>query len=224
VINTLFNNVPNRASDFIIGIVDEAEMPLKKQLLGVLKEVDENSIIELYRTMVLSESAFLRIHGLMGLSKMSIDDANNVIISAVNDPSSSVRRLVANFISCPGTNSEMAALVRLSSDADETVARIAIKKMGRTRQHRFAFVNLIPKLLHPNVSIRKEAIEALRDITGTDLGYNFSDDEYKRREAVVRWEELWDKNQTNPNFLKDLKRIVLEEQRKVMEKAKKKKK
>ncbi len=210
ILNTLYNNLPETASRFLSEMIAEADMPLKKQMLEAVRRLEEDQRIELYRHMVISESSFLRIHGLIGLSRLKTADAKNVIISSVGDPSPIIRRMVANFISCPGSNSEMAALVKLSSDPEESVARIAIKKMGKTKQHRFAFVNLIPKLLSPNVTIRKEAIEALRDITGTDLGYNFSASDAKRRQAFAKWEKLWEENEANPSFIKDLRKIAAE--------------
>ncbi|MBF0252334.1 MAG: hypothetical protein HQL29_00820 [Candidatus Omnitrophica bacterium] len=210
VINTVYNNLPDTAPDFLIDIIVEADIPLKKQLLEVIRHMEENRIVELYRRMVLCELPFLRIHGIIGLSRLKVDNAKNVIISAVDDPNATVRRLVANFLECSASVSEMTAIIKLSSDSDETVARVAIRKMGRAKLNRVALINLIPKLLHSDIIIRKEAINALKDITGTDLGYNFSASEDKRREAVARWEELWENNESNPNFIKDLKSIIKE--------------
>ncbi|MBF0533026.1 MAG: HEAT repeat domain-containing protein, partial [Candidatus Omnitrophica bacterium] len=101
------------------------------------------------------------------------------------------------------SNEEMSAIVKLINDPDEGVARVAIRQLGKSNS-RFAFIHLIPKLSSDDMKIRKEAIDALRPIIGTDFGYKYSAPLAVREEAVKRWKKMWQDNQTNPRFLWDL--------------------
>jgi len=200
ILNTLFHAMPGSVAGLLYELTKDADLILKKQLINLFTKIEDMVIIDVYKKFVQDEQSFLRLHGIMGLSKWKSDEAKKAIITAVHDPNHVIRRLVANCLSCTGSDIEMTGIVRLVNDDDENVARIAIRKLGKGR-NRFSFINLIPKLESPNIKIRKEAIEALQSMTGITLNYRYKATERERNQAVKRWQKLWIQNKTNPHFL-----------------------
>ncbi|MBF0521935.1 MAG: HEAT repeat domain-containing protein [Candidatus Omnitrophica bacterium] len=208
ILNMLINNIPDTISDFISNYFFKADLSAKKSFLNLLAKVDNPILIEIYERFLDEEDSMLRLNGLMGLSQLNHPKAKAIILSAANDPDSSIRRLVANCVSHAGSDAEMSTIVKLINDADEGVSRIAIRKLGKSRS-RFAFIHLIPKLDSEDMKIRKEAIDALKSITDTDLGYKYMAPEDVRNEAIKRWKQMWKENQTNPRFLMDIRNTKL---------------
>ena len=204
ILNLLFRSAPNKGAGFLSDMIRDSDLSLRKQLIDLLKGLDNSVLIGLYRRFINDEQAFLRLHAIMGLQRLGSQQAKELIFSVVDDPEPHVRRLVANCLDSLGSDSEMAAIIKLSNDNDETVARIAIRKLKRVKS-RFSFINLIPKLESPNIKIRKEAIEVLKSITGTDLCYRYSAPEPDRKAAVRNWQKWWRENRTNPDFLQEIK-------------------
>jgi len=202
-LDTIFRSIPNKAAGFLFDVIEDVDLSLKKQLIELVKEIKSPILIDLYREFINDGDPFLRLNGIIGLRRLGSGEAKGVIISAVNDRDPNIRRLVANCLNCPGSDSELAAIIRLTNDSDGAVARIAIRKLGKSK-NRFSFVNLIPKLESPDIKIRKEVIEALQFMTGTDLGYRYSAPEPERKSSIKNWQKLWEKNQTNPHFLGEM--------------------
>ena len=188
----------------LYNLIKDVELFLKRQLIELLAKVDNPAVSEIYRKFVSDEESFLRLQGIMGLNKFGLEEGKKAMISAANDQDPLIRRLVANCLSLKTSDVEATTIVRLTNDRDESVARIAIRKLGKGK-NRFSIMNLIPKLESPNIKIRKEAIEALQAITGNNLGYKYSAPETKRKRAIKMWQKLWEKNRSNPHFLKELK-------------------
>jgi hypothetical protein len=70
---------------------------------------------------------------------------------------------------------------------------------------RVSFTQVLPKLDSLNEKIRKEAIDALRMMTGTDLGYNYMAPASERKRSSQSWQKLWSNNQSNPRFLEEMR-------------------
>lgn len=208
ILNTLIHNIPGTISDFIRDYFSNLELDAKKSFLDVLAQIDDPILIDIYQEFLNEKDSLLRLNGIIGLSQMNHPDARSMILSLTNDPDSSIRRLVANCLNWAGSDAEMSAIVKLINDIDEGVSRIAIRKLGKSRT-RFAFIHLIPKLSSDDMKIRKEAIDALRSILGTDLGYKYMAPENLRIEAINRWQKMWKDNQINPRFLRDAEETAL---------------
>lgn len=149
-----------------------------------------------------SEDVMARLKNVVSLSRLNTSESRTAILFYVKDPDSLVRRVIVNCINPEDGPEETFAIVKLINDPDEDVARIAIRKSAKTR-NRLAFTYLISRLDSENVKIRKEAMDALMLITGSDLGFNPTASQGARDEAVLRWQQVWQDNQMNPQFLMD---------------------
>lgn len=203
IMHALFRSAPKRSIPFLYDLIKSSNAVLQRQLASLLRTLDYPTIVDLYRRFISDEEPSLRLQGIMGLVKLGSDEAKHAIASAVNDRDPHVRRFVANCLEHTGGEAEAAAIMRLANDADETVSRIAIRKLGRMGDH-FAFSNLVPKLEDKDIKIRREAIEALRGITGTDFGYDYTAAEAVRQRQAQKWKMFVDRMSANPHLLREL--------------------
>jgi hypothetical protein len=78
--------------------------------------------------------------------------------------------------------------------ADEDASfKIPAIKTAVSRKDRSAEPQLVSDLSSTDPAVRFYAIEALRRLTGEDLGYRYYDNETDRAPAVARWQEWMDK-------------------------------
>jgi hypothetical protein len=208
VLHTLFRNAPGRTVPFLYEFIRNADMFLQRQVRSLLSNLDYPEMVSLYRRFITDKQSSLRLQGVMGLVKLGSGEARNVIASVVNDPDPNVRRFIVNYLEHAGGEAEAAAIARLANDSDETVARIAVRKLG-LMANQFAFVNLVSKLEAPGLKIRKEAIEMLKAFTGTDLGYNYAAPEPERRRQIRQWNTLARQSYTNPRLLRGLREQLM---------------
>lgn len=204
ILHTLFRNAPRRVVPYLFELIRDAEMFMRRQLVHLLGQLDYPTMVDLYRRFITDDSSSLRLAGMMGLVKLDSDEAKHVIVSAVNDRDANVRRFIVNHLDHGGNEPDATALARLARDVDETVARIALRKIGLMSNH-FAFVTAVPLLESANIKIRKEAIAALVLMTGTDLGFDCGAPEVERARAVRQWKILSKESYAHPRFLRDMR-------------------
>jgi len=200
VLKTLFQRFPTRASHFLAGVIKSADKPTRTKLIELLGGIESPALPELYRAFLGSDDSMLMMQGVAGLNRLESAEAMAAIISVADHPDPGVRRLVANCIDWRGGHAGTDAIIRLANDSNAGVARIAIRKLGNSG-NRFAFISLMSKLGSSDARIRKEAIEALRRMTGDDLGYRYSAPNEDRVKSIGKWQEYWRANQAKPRFL-----------------------
>ena len=83
---------------------------------------------------------------------------------------------------------------------DLRVRIVAIKWAGDNKMSA-AVPQLVDSLQDEDKSVRFYSIGALRRITGTDHGYDYKADPYRRALAVKRWREFLDSPVAEPNEL-----------------------
>lgn len=203
VIKGLLKAVPDRFPEFVNDIIKDTDTETKKIITGMLAKVDNDRMSGVYRNFINHSSTFIRLEGMIGFNKWRPEEARDIIVGCVADQDSSVRRFIANYLEVSRSSAESVAVARLANDKDEGVARVAIRKLGKTK-NRFSFINLLPKLESTNIIIRKEAIMALQGMTGTDLRYQYSAPDRQRRQACLRWKKMWEQNKSNPRFLREV--------------------
>jgi len=207
VFNSGFEDLKEKADELLNGISPKKETP-QEELLHVDPEREVLNIIQGKpregdeATKIQSEDDITRLRSVVVLSRLNTPQSRLALLAQIKDPDSLIRRVIVNCISPEGGQEEAFALVKLINDPDEDVARIAIRKSSKTR-NRLAFTYLISRLESANVKLRQEAINALTAMTGSDLGFNPSAAESGRRDAVLRWQQVWQDNQMNPRFLMD---------------------
>ena len=76
--------------------------------------------------------------------------------------------------------------------SDDPSVKIPAMKHAAAAHDRSAIPQLITDLDNDDPAIRMYAIEALRHLTGQDMGYRYYDDEAARAPAVQRWKQ-WPK-------------------------------
>lgn len=204
VLNAIFRNVSKRTIPFLYELIKSADIFLRKQLILLLASLDYPEMIGLYRRFIADDESALRLHGIMGLVKLKSEEAQHVLVSAINDKDLNVRRFIVNCLKHTGTETEVAAIARMANDPSQTVALIAIRKLG-LMSNRFAFVNLVQKLDSLDINIRKEAILALRAITKTDLGYDYAASDLERVRMVQQWKVLVAQSYSNPRIIHELR-------------------
>ena len=218
ILDILLNTSPNILPDFICELLKDEELEIRKQIISLLTQVDDEVVIDIYKKFLKSHDSYLRISGIMGLSRWDSAEARKTILKFVNDSDYAIRRLVANCINHNTDDEiELACLARLTNDPDEGVARIALRKLGSCK-NRYAFFNVLPKLESEDIKIRREAIRALQNMTGTTLGYRFIGPENGRKIAIKKWKDLWTKNQSNPHFFRKIASGELKAENIVLEK------
>ena len=200
VLKTLFQRFPTRASHFLAGVIKSADKPTRTKLIELLGGIESPALPELYRAFLGSDDSMLMMQGVAGLNRLESAEAMAAIISVADHPDPGVRRLVANCIDWRGGHAGTDAIIRLANDSNAGVARIAIRKLGNSG-NRVAFISLMSKLGSSDVRIRKEAIEALRRMTGDDLGYRYFAPNEDRVKSIGKWQEYWRANQAKPRFL-----------------------
>lgn len=78
--------------------------------------------------------------------------------------------------------------------SDDTGEAITGMKRAARSKDRSALPELVKDLDSDDSAIRFYAIEALQQITGQDLGYQYYQDEDDRKPAVERWKKWLDVN------------------------------
>lgn len=204
ILHALFRNMPRKSVGFLHRLIKDTEGLLKKQICSLLSQMTYPEMIELYRLFINDEDSSLRLTGIMGLIRLDSKEAKEVLLDKVEDPDPHIRRLIINFLEYRGDEAQATAIGRLANDTDETVSRVAIHKLGLMADH-FAFVNLIPKLSHPNIKIRKEIIAALEHMSGTDLGFNYAASEADRKVQEQAWNDLLEQSYLNPRLVESLR-------------------
>lgn len=190
-----FEHLQRRAEELLNDILPK-EAPSKEELPKE-KTPGGNEVRK-----ILSEDPVVRLKDVVRLSQLNTPQSSLDILSYSKDPDSLVRRVIVNSVDPERGDQEAFAIVKFINDPDEDVARIAIRKSAKIR-NRLALTYLISRLESGNVKIRKEAIDALAAITGSDLGFNPTANESGHNEAVARWQQVWRDNQMNPKFLID---------------------
>jgi len=165
IIINLFQRFPTKAPYFLASVIKDADKPTSEKLIELLCGLESPALLALYRAFLESDDSVLVMQGVMGLNRLGSEAAMAAMISAAGNPNPGVRRMIANCIDWRGGNAGTNALIRLKNDSDESVARIAIRKLGN-KKNRFALISLMSKLSSPSVKIRKEAAEALHHMTG----------------------------------------------------------
>ncbi|MBF0217835.1 MAG: HEAT repeat domain-containing protein [Candidatus Omnitrophica bacterium] len=201
--HTLFRSSPKKSVRFIYELIKAADLFLRRQLFPILREMDYPTLVDVYRRFIADEESSLRLHGMMGLVKLGSDEAKHTMTSAIRDVEPNVRRFIVNCLDHKGNHAEATAIARLSLDDDETVRRVAIRKLGLMGNH-FALINLVPKLENENEGVRRGAIEALKKMTGTDMGYDPAASPSERRKCARQWKTLASKSAEGPHVLREL--------------------
>jgi hypothetical protein len=197
-----YEYLQRQAEGLLTDVTSKEELP--KQAAFKENEIGKTEIssTEISSAEILSEDPLIRLKAVEQLSRLNTPQARLALLAHIKDPDSLIRRVIVNSINPEGGEDETFAIVKFINDPDENVARIAIRKSAQTR-NRLAFAYLISKLDSENVKIRKEAIEALGLITGSDLGYNPTATIGQRGESVRLWQKVWQDNQMNTQFLMD---------------------
>ncbi len=204
ILHTLFRNAPKRAVPFLYDMIREGDIYFQRKLFTLLGLLDYPTLVDLYRRFVTDENSSLRLQGIMGLIKLGSHEAKNVIVTAIRDHDANIRRFIVNHLDHTGGEAEAVGIAHLSGDSNDGVARVAIRKLGIMGSH-FAFVTLVPKLESPNPKVCMEAIDALRKIVGTDLGYDPTVSLSERKRQAQQWKVLAQKSYTNPRLLRELR-------------------
>jgi len=195
--NPGYETLASQAEELLTEVSSTKENP-KQEATCSHQDPQESQTVQIIQ----SNDPLTRLKSVVQLSRMNTPQARSALLSHAKDPDSMVRRVIVNCINPEEGEEEIFAIVKFINDPDEDVARIAIRKSAKTR-NRLGFTYLISKLDSENVKIRKEAIDALILITGSDLGFNPSAAIGQRNEAVRLWQKVWQDNQMNTQFLID---------------------
>jgi len=196
----IFENIAHKDLSFYFNPGYEISYPSQEPSPSVFKKAAEASPSVDDLGKINSEDPLIRLKAVVQLSKLNTPQARLELLSHSKDPDTLIRRVIVNCITPEGGEDETFGIVKMINDPDEDVARIAIRKSAKTR-NRLAFTYLISKLESENVKLRQEAINALVEITGADLGFDPAAALNGRNEAVLRWNKVWQDNQMNPQFL-----------------------
>jgi len=190
-----------KQAEELLNKISPIENLPKQEVLTKKTDIDERPAQEPV-DISSSQDDITRLKSVVSLSRMNTPQSRLELLSHAKDRDSLIRRVIVNCINPEGGQEEEFAIVKFINDPDEDVARIAIRKSAKIR-NRLGFSYLISRLDSENVKIRNEAIDALRIITGSDLGFNPTAAESGRSEAIKRWQQVWQDNQMNPQFLID---------------------
>ncbi len=198
----IFDHSRSKDISFVFNPGSESLQEKAEDLLKELSPSSERTAPPSIAADPRSEDDLGRLKSVVNLSRVNTPQARAELLSHAKDPDSLVRRVIVNCINPEGGEDETFAIVKFINDPDEDVARIAIRKSAKTR-NRLAFTYLIARLDSENMKIRQEAIDALKAITGSDLGFNPQGASNHRHEVIRLWQKVWQDNQMNSQFLID---------------------
>ena len=205
ILMTLFRSVEAGAMvDFLMGFFERAPVITKIEVLDLVTEVEHPGLEQVYKRFMVSPESLFRYKGLVGFCKLHPESMSSLMMHAADDAEAPIRRLAANCIRPEDGDAEFGTIVNLSNDKDDSVARVAIRRLVNCKSS-FVISSLIPKLRHANVKIRKETIGILKIMTGKDFGYRINAPEKERNVAVKAWEKFSAKNHSPASSVRESK-------------------
>ena len=144
------------------------------------------------------ESTYVRWASADALGELRVTEAYPRLIAGLKDKSSYVRSSSARALGLLG---DKAAIPHLRNSIYNrnlwvrNAAAFALAHLGDTEGIPILILNLSSDARDKKGSVRAQAIEFLREITGENFGYDPSAPPGKRKEASARWKKWWEKQQ-----------------------------
>ena len=144
------------------------------------------------------KSSYVRWASADGLGELRVMEAYPQLISGLKDTSSHVRSASAKALGLLG---DKAAIPHLRNSIYNpnlwvrNAAALALARLGDTEGIPILILHLSSEARDKKGTVREQAVDFLREISGKNFGYDPSVPPEKRKEAIARWEKWWEKQQ-----------------------------
>jgi HEAT repeat protein len=142
------------------------------------------------------ESSYVRWASLETLGKLKVQEAYPQLIAGLKDASSYARSAAAKAL---GNLGNKEALPHLRSSIYNSnlwvrnAAALALSRLGDKEGIPILIMNLGSTARDKKGTVREQAADFLREISGENFGFNGSDPPSKQKAAIKRWEKWWER-------------------------------
>ena len=183
----------NKAAVPVLAEALKFEEPhLTLEIVNSLIDIGDSSAVRLFKDRVQDAHYRVRVACLRGLYKMAAendDQANRILLNALQDEHPDVRKSGATFLGWKGNEEAVPALVQGLKDEDERVTKAALSALAAIRD-KSAVLPLIKVLRNKDIELKKKALDAIKMITGEEIVFDLQagdDDLDKAIDDLVDW-------------------------------------
>ena len=183
----------NKAAVPVLAEALKFEEPhLTLEIVNSLIDIGDSSAVRLFKDRVQDAHYRVRVACLRGLYKMAAendDQANRILLNALQDEHPDVRKSGATFLGWKGNEAAVPALVQGLKDEDERVTKAALSALAAIRD-KSAVLPLIKVLRNKDIELKKKALDAIKMITGEEIVFDLQagdDDLDKAIDELVDW-------------------------------------
>ena len=183
----------NKAAVPVLGEAVKFEEPhLTLEIVNALIDIGDPSAVRLFKDRVKDSHYRVRVACLRGLYKLAVDsdeEANRILLNALQDDHSDVRKSGATFLGWKGNDEAVPALVQGLKDEDERVTKAALSALSAIRD-KSAVLPIIKVLGNEDIELKKKALDAIKMITGEEIVFDLQatgDDLNNAIDEMVDW-------------------------------------
>lgn len=181
------------------ALVESARDPssyVRYEAVGVLGLFSDPRAINALRKALGDESSHVRYAACKSLGDLEAQDALHHLVFALKDESTYVRSAASLALGKLGDTSVIPLLQKSLADPNEWVrnsAGRALHGLGSTSGIPVLIENLSSETADKGGTVRKQAVEFLRQISGQNFGFDPDAPDPQRQAAVSRWEDWAEK-------------------------------
>ncbi|MEA1928334.1 MAG: HEAT repeat domain-containing protein [Candidatus Auribacterota bacterium] len=181
----------------LIAGLDQESDEVRYDCIVALGEFDDPRVHAPLLALVDDDSSYVRWATAESLGKLKVQKAFPDLIAGLKDSSSYVRSASAKAL---GKLGNKAAIPKLRSTIYNpnlwvrNAAALALSRLGDKDGVPILLMNLGSKARDKKGTVRGQAVEFLREISGKRFGFNPKAPPAKRKAAIKRWENWWEEN------------------------------
>ena len=143
-----------------------------------------------------NESSYVRWASLEMLGKLKVQEAYPQLIAGLKDASSYARSASAKALGKLGNKEALPHLRSSIYNSNlwvRNAAALALSRLGDKEGIPILIMNLGSTARDKKGTVREQAADFLREISGENFGFNTSDPTSKQKAAIKRWEKWWER-------------------------------
>ena len=142
------------------------------------------------------DSSYVRWASLEMLGKLKVPEAYPQLVAGLKDSSSYARSAAAKALGKLGNKEAIPHLRSSIYNSNlwvRNAAALALARLGDNEGIPILIMNLGSTARDKKGSVREQAADFLREISGENFGFNGSDSPAKQKAAIKRWEKWWER-------------------------------
>jgi len=141
-------------------------------------------------------SSYVRWASLEMLGKLKVQEAYPQLVAGLKDSSSYARSASAKALGKLGNKEAIPQLRSSIYNSNlwvRNAAALALSRLGDKEGIPILIMNLGSTARDKKGTVREQAADFLREISGENFGFNGSDPSSKQKAAIKRWEQWWER-------------------------------